>query len=82
MFNIVRQHTKFASETSIRGCLRASNDEILRYQEIKSHETNFVGAQLLVKSIESNETLHGARYDKYLELFLILSKSTRGIKRY
>ena len=65
----MRQHSEIASETSIRGCLRASNDEILRYQEIMSHEANSVGAQLLVKSIESNETLHGARYDKYLDVF-------------
>ena len=69
MFNIVRQHSEIASETSIRGCLRASNDEILRYQEIRSHETNFVLTQLHVKSIEFNETLHGARYDKYPDVF-------------
>ena len=31
--------------------------------------TNFLAAQLHVKSIESNETLHGARYDKYLDYF-------------
>ena len=51
-------------------CISRPNLLTFDIQEICSHETNFVAPQLHVESIELNEILHGARYYKYLDIFL------------
>ena len=85
MTGIVRQHSETASALSIWRAESASRGQISSNLEIKKSalmRRTSCSDFLILKSIECNETLHVARYDKYPDQFLILSKSYRTIKRY
>ena len=82
VFNMVRQHTKLSSETSIRGRTLASNDDFLTFHKSALMRRTSCSDFLALKSIEFNETLHVARYDKYLCIYFTFFKSNRRIKRY
>ena len=82
MFNMVRQHTKLSSETSIRRRTLASNDDFLTFHKSALMRRTLSSDFLALKSIEFNETLHVARYDKYLCIYFTFFKSNRRIKRY
>ena len=66
MFNMVRQHTKLSSETSIRSRTRASNDDFLTFHKSALMRRTLSSDFLALKSIEFNETLRVAKYYKYL----------------
>ena len=82
MFNMVRQHTKLSSETSIPGRTLASNDDFLTFHKSALMRRTLSSDFLALKSIEFNETLRMARYYKYLCIYFTFLKSTRAIKRY
>ena len=67
--DIVRQHSESASLKAPSRHETASNHQNVGNPSREYFMTNFVTAQLHVKSIELNETLHVPRYDKYLGPF-------------
>ena len=67
--DIVRQHSEIAFLKVPSHQETSSNHQNVRNPSREYFMTNFLAAQLHVKSIELNETLHVPRYDKYLVLF-------------
>ena len=67
--DIVRQHSGVVFLNAPSPQETASKNQNVRNTSREYFMTNFLAAQLHVKSIESNETLHVPRYDKYLGLF-------------
>ena len=73
----VRQHSEIAFCYAPSPQETASNYQNVRNPSRDYFITNFVAAQLHVKSIELNETLHVPRYDKYLGLLNVIQIQQR-----
>ena len=66
--DIVRQHSDIAFLKVPSPQETGSNHQNVRNPSREYVMANLVAAQLHVKSIELNETLHVPRYDKYLNM--------------